>query len=71
GVADGETVSVSTATGSLRLTARVTTDVPAGSVFVPAGYNEAPVTALLSEGSYVAACQVTRVAGETAAAVEE
>jgi predicted molibdopterin-dependent oxidoreductase YjgC len=71
GIADGETVSVSTTYGSLRLTARVTTDVPAGSVFVPAGYNEAPVTALLSEGSYVAACQVTRIAGEQAAAAVE
>jgi anaerobic selenocysteine-containing dehydrogenase len=62
GIGEGDLVTVGTARGALNLTARVTTDVPSGSVFVPSGYNEAPVSALWSEGVSVVSCKVSRVA---------
>jgi formate dehydrogenase major subunit len=61
-LSQGEAVTVTTAAGSLALTAKVTTDTPEGSVFVPAGYNEAPVTALLTPGARIAACRIDRQA---------
>jgi NADH-quinone oxidoreductase subunit G len=60
GVAPGETVTVSTPHGRLALAARVTEDVPVGSVFVPQGYNEAPWTALWTEGTDVVPCSISR-----------
>ncbi len=60
GITDGETVGVVTAIGSLSLPVRVTEDVPAGSVFVPSGFNEAPVTALLGEGLTTTGCRLVR-----------
>ncbi|MCC2670232.1 MAG: formate dehydrogenase, selenocysteine-containing, partial [Armatimonadetes bacterium] len=62
GVGEGDLVSVATTRGTLDLRARVTTDVPSGSVFVPAGYNETPVSALWTEGASVVSCRVSRVA---------
>jgi predicted molibdopterin-dependent oxidoreductase YjgC len=67
GVADGDGVVVTTAQGELGLVARVTTDVPSGSVFVPSGYNEAPVTALWNEALDVVPCRIIRVTGEAGA----
>lgn len=60
GVAEGERVAVNTPYGRLELSARVTDDVPAGSVFVPGGYPGAPVAALLVEGSDVVPCRISR-----------
>lgn len=67
GVADGDAVVVGTAQGELGLVARVTTNVPSGSAFVPSGYNEAPVTALWNEALDVVPCRITRVTGEAGA----
>lgn len=79
GVTEGARVAVSTANGTLKLKTKVTQNVPAGAVFVPSGFNEAPVTALLSEGLTTAACRVnpeaaapavTRVEPEVVAVVQ-
>jgi predicted molibdopterin-dependent oxidoreductase YjgC len=60
GVADNETVGVNTPYGRLDLPVKLTADVPPGSVFVPYGYNETPVTALLTEGADVVSCRISR-----------
>jgi NADH-quinone oxidoreductase chain G len=59
-VVDLEQVAVSTAYGSLELTARVTADVAPGTVFVPSGYDPAPVTALWTEGARIVPCRVEK-----------
>jgi NADH-quinone oxidoreductase chain G len=60
GVTPGEVLAVNTAYGRLELPVRVSEDVPSGGVFVPDGYNSAPVTALLSEGVDSTGCRLTR-----------
>ncbi|HEU4752663.1 MAG TPA: NADH-quinone oxidoreductase subunit NuoG [Armatimonadota bacterium] len=62
GVVAGEILAVNTPYGRLELPVRVSEDVPSGGVFVPDGYNEAPVTSLLSEGVDVVGCRLTRPA---------
>jgi NADH-quinone oxidoreductase subunit G len=61
GVAAGDSVTVATAGGQLALTARVTEDVPAGSAFVPSGYDAAPVARLWVEGARTVPCRVQRL----------
>ncbi|MFN3649213.1 MAG: NADH-quinone oxidoreductase subunit NuoG [Armatimonadota bacterium] len=58
GIEADSLVTVETAVGALRLTARVSTSVPAGHVFVPEGYSEAPVSTLLTEGASVVSCRI-------------
>ena len=48
-----EEALVESAAGKLELTAQVTGDVPAGTVFIPAGYNDAPVNTLLTEDAEI------------------
>ena len=60
GVTDGERVTVVSPYGQLALVARVTEDTPAGSVFVPSGYNEAPVASLWVEGAETVPCRIAR-----------
>jgi anaerobic selenocysteine-containing dehydrogenase len=64
GVTDGERVTVVSPYGQLGLVARVTEDTPAGSVFVPSGYNDAPVTSLWVECSDTVPCRIARAGGE-------
>jgi anaerobic selenocysteine-containing dehydrogenase len=47
GIAAGDVVVVESAHGQLELVARVTGGTRPGAVFVPSGYNEAPVNVLL------------------------
>ncbi len=58
GLVDGAPALVTTAAGRLELPAKVTEDVPAGAVFVPFGYNSAPVGALMADGSVTAPCRI-------------
>ena len=60
GVVNGAPVTVQSPTGKLELTAQVTTDVPAGAVFVPAGYNDAPVNTLLTEDAEIIGVRISR-----------
>lgn len=60
GIVDGDAIQVSTAVGRLDLAARVTDDVPAGSVFVPSGYNEAPIAVVWSPGARTVPCRVSK-----------
>ena len=60
GGVDGQRVAVQTPHGSLNLNLRVSEDTPAGSAFVPSGYNEAPVTVLFGEGAEVVGCRIGR-----------
>jgi predicted molibdopterin-dependent oxidoreductase YjgC len=48
GIAQGDTVVVESAQGQLEVEARLTSGTPEGCVFVPSGYNEAPVNSLLA-----------------------
>jgi formate dehydrogenase alpha subunit len=48
GIAAGDVLVVESSRGQLELEARVTAGTPTGSVFVPSGYNEAPVNTLLA-----------------------
>jgi anaerobic selenocysteine-containing dehydrogenase len=48
GIAGGDVVIVESPRGRLDLEAKVTAGTPAGAVFVPSGYNEAPVNTLLA-----------------------
>jgi len=60
GVAPGERVAVYTPYGRLDLPAQISSDTPAGSVFIPAGFHEAPVTSLWVEGTDVVSCRISR-----------
>lgn len=62
GVVDGEKIGVITVTGRLDVTARVTDDTPAGSVFVPSGYAAAAVSSVWVEGLDVLSCRISRAA---------
>jgi anaerobic selenocysteine-containing dehydrogenase len=53
GIADGDPVVVESPHGQLDLEAKVTTGTPPGCVFVPSGYNEAPVNTLLAGSAIV------------------
>jgi len=48
GIAAGDVVTIESPRGQLELEARVTRGTPLGCVFVPSGYNEAPVNTLLA-----------------------
>jgi anaerobic selenocysteine-containing dehydrogenase len=48
GIAAGDRIVVESPRGQLDLEAKVTAGTPAGNVFVPSGYNEAPVNTLLA-----------------------
>jgi len=63
GVGEGEVVGVNTPHGRLDLPARVTEGVPSGSVFVPAGFPEAPISTLWADGLATAPCRITRGEG--------
>jgi predicted molibdopterin-dependent oxidoreductase YjgC len=60
GIADGATVTVASSKGELKLRARVTDDIRPGCVFVPRGFPEAPVSALLDEKAVVTWVKVTK-----------
>jgi formate dehydrogenase (coenzyme F420) alpha subunit len=60
GVDHGAPVVVQSQTGKLELTAEVTEDVPPGTVFVPAGYNDAPVNRLLTEDVEIVGVRLSR-----------
>jgi NADH-quinone oxidoreductase subunit G len=62
-VADGEVAAVYTAYGRMELPARVSADTPPGCVFIPSGYNDTPVTGILTEGTDVVACRLSRPEG--------
>ena len=53
GIADGAVVTVASSKGELKLMARVTEDIRPGCVFVPRGFPEAPVSALLDKTAVV------------------
>ena len=56
-------VVVQSAAGRLEVLARVTGDVPAGTVFMPSGYNDAPVNTLLTEDAEIVGVRVSRGQG--------
>jgi anaerobic selenocysteine-containing dehydrogenase len=60
GIVSGAPVVVQSVTGKLELTARVTGDVPAGTIFIPSGYNDAPVNALLTEDAEIVGVRISR-----------
>jgi NADH-quinone oxidoreductase chain G len=60
GIADGATVTVASSKGELKLTARVSEDIRPGCVFVPRGFPEAPVVALLDREAVVTWVKVTK-----------
>jgi NADH-quinone oxidoreductase subunit G len=60
GIDHAAPVVVQSQTGKLELTAHVTEDVPAGTVFIPAGYNDAPVNALLTEDVEIVGVRLSR-----------
>jgi formate dehydrogenase major subunit/formate dehydrogenase alpha subunit len=60
GIADGATVTVASLKGELKLMARVTGDIRPGCVFVPCGFPEAPVSALLDKKPVVTWVKVTK-----------
>jgi NADH-quinone oxidoreductase chain G len=60
GIADQDVVTVSSARGSLELTARVSDDIRPGCVFVPLHLNEMPVVALSEVGALVTWVKVTK-----------
>jgi NADH-quinone oxidoreductase chain G len=49
GIADGATVTVASREGELKLVTKVTEDIRPGCVFVPRGFPEAPVSALIDK----------------------
>ncbi len=60
GIADGAAVTVASPKGELKLTARVTDDIRPGCVFVPRGFAEAPVVALLDREAIVTWVKITK-----------
>jgi NADH-quinone oxidoreductase subunit G len=63
GVAEGDLVGVNTPHGRLDLPARVTDGIPAGAVFVPSGFNEAPISMVWADGLRTAPCRITHGEG--------
>jgi NADH-quinone oxidoreductase chain G len=59
GIADGTVVTVASSKGALKLAARVSDDIRPGCVFVPRGFPEAPVSALLDKTATVTWVSVT------------
>jgi NADH-quinone oxidoreductase subunit G len=60
GIVSGAPMVVQSATGKLEVTARVSADVPAGTVFIPSGYNDAPVNTLLIEDAEIIGVRISR-----------
>jgi predicted molibdopterin-dependent oxidoreductase YjgC len=60
GVVNDAPVVVQSTSGKLELAARVTTEVPAGTVFIPSGYNDAPVNTLLTEDAEIVGVRISR-----------
>jgi predicted molibdopterin-dependent oxidoreductase YjgC len=63
GIADGATVTVASSKGELELTARVSENIRPGCAFVPRGFPEAPVSALLDEAAVVTWVSVNQGSG--------
>jgi predicted molibdopterin-dependent oxidoreductase YjgC len=59
GIAGGDVVVVESARGELELEAKLNARAPQGCVFVPSGYNEAPVNTLLA-GASVAGVRIRK-----------
>jgi NADH-quinone oxidoreductase chain G len=61
GVVDGSPVVVQSMNAKLELTARITDEVPEGAVFIPSGYNDAPVNTLLTEDAEIVGVRISRL----------
>lgn len=62
GLQGGERVTVHSPYGQLDLQLLVTEDIPAGSAYVPSGYDTAPAAHLWVEGTNVVHCRLSRAA---------
>ncbi len=61
GIADGATATVVSSRGELKLAARVSKDIRTGCVFVPRGFPEAPVGALLDKTAIVTWVKINKM----------